>query len=158
MSSDKKHSESPLLVGDIARFLLKLSHLHKNAKTGNAHLAGALRQLSTGLQRHSNRPVSDLVRIMEGSVAKSPRARAAAHLPYNVRKLTTDEVSQILKDDEYTKPELIELGVRRFGISRSKLARLSKAGAHESISAALAHEKSLAIISQKAQRGGKDRS
>lgn len=152
----------PLLVGDIVRYLSRLASLHKDARVGNFELSNGLRQLANALRPHAHQPIQGLVDIFR-SVPLSNRRESSsrktkATLPANIESLLTREIDKILSDEKYTKIQIIELGVRRLGIPHSKLARLSKRDALDSIRAALDHEKSLSVISQEARRGGEKRS
>jgi Zn ribbon nucleic-acid-binding protein len=75
----------------------------------------------------------------------------------DLKFLSDKKVDEILKDSSFTKKQLIELGNQRFGITQSKLVRLSKKYVIESIRAALNHERSLGIISQEARKAGEKR-
>ena len=69
-----------------------------------------------------------------------------------------NDVKILLADTNLAKSILIELGVQRFAISRSKMDRLKREEVTDAIWSALHHEESLAIISAEAQRGGTTRS
>ena len=151
-----------LLVDDIVRYLSRLANLYSEAKTGNSELSDGLRQLVNALRPYSNRPVPDLADIIREATLRrfretSPK-KIKAILPSNLESLPPQEVEKILDDENYTKDQVINLGVKRFGISYAKLTRLGKKNVLESIRAALNHEKSLDVISKEAQRGGEMRS
>ena len=151
-----------LLVDDIVRYLSRLANLYSEAKTGNSELSDGLRQLVNALRPYSNRPVPDLADIIREATLRrfretSPK-KIKAILPSNLESLPPQEVEKILDDENYTKDQVINLGVKRFGISSAKLTRLGKKNVLESIRAALNHEKSLDVISKEAQRGGEMRS
>ena len=78
-------------------------------------------------------------------------------LPLDLNLLSDKRVDEILKDSSFTKKQLIELGNQRFGITQSKLIRLSKEHVIESIRAALNHERSLGVISREARKAGEKR-
>lgn len=78
-------------------------------------------------------------------------------LPLDLELLSDKRIDEILKDSNFTKKQLIELGNQRFGITRSKLVRFSKKDVIESICAAFNHEKSLGVISREARKVGKKR-
>ena len=78
-------------------------------------------------------------------------------LPPELESMGQDAIERILDDEGYTKLQIVELGVQRFGISRSKLDRLNKKDALESVRAALGHEKSLDVISIEARKGANAR-
>jgi len=153
--------ESALLIGDLVHYLSSLATLNKDPRTGNADLSGALRELANFLRSHSNRPIQKLPDVMgEGFSRKRklPPRQTKVSLPDDLRALSEQGVDEILKDPSYTKGQLIELGVQRFGISQSKLMRLRKDEVCESVRAALNHERSLGVISQEARRGEDQRS
>jgi hypothetical protein len=89
---------------------------------------------------------------------KTTLSKAKSVLPAELESISQEYVERILDDESYNKQQVVELGVRRFGISRSKLERLRKEHAQDSVRAALEHEKSLDVISMEARRGGKARS
>ena len=159
---DPNAQANNLLVHDIVRHLSLLANLYSEAKTGNSELSDGLRQLANALRPYSNRPVPDLVDIIRKANLRrfretSPK-KIKAILPSNLESLPPQEVEKILDDENYTKKQIINLGVQRFGISSTKLTKLAKKSGVESIRAALNHEKSLEVISKEAQRGGKMRS
>ena len=153
--SKRRHGETSgeLRVEDIARYLSRLAALEQDDLTGNAELSRGLKSLSRALMPYSGRSMSELTKIIKNrqqpfAVKRTSASRINADLPEDVESLSTDEVEGFLSDENHTKGLLVELGFRRFGISRSKLERLVKAKARESIYAALEHEKSLEAISR----------
>lgn len=162
---DNEHeSESqgdPFLIGDLVRYLSSLATLNRDSRTGNLDLGSSLRELANALRPHSHRSVRELAVVIGEGVSRTrkptPRADKAT-LPGDLQALSEQGVIEILKNQDYTKPQLIELGFQRFGISQSRLKRLTKDEVCESIRAALNHEKSLGVISQEARRGGDKRS
>ena len=151
-----------VLVVDVTRFLSGLAKLHEAEKTGNKGLSRGLRHLEEALRPYANTPVSELRTVLRGRaskhVAKSSSRRPKATLPVHLDSLSHKEIERILGDDSYTKTQISELGDRRFGISRSKLARLSKKHARESVRAALTHERSIDVIAHEARASGQARS
>ena len=163
-SSDQRKSdaqEHSLLISDLARYLSRLATLLRDPRTGNADLSDGLRELASALRRHSQRSIHELPDIMEGTgsrTRKQSTIQPKAALPSDLQILSAEEVNEILGTHVYTKLQLVELGTKRFGISRSKLTALNKDGVRESIRSALNHERSLGAISQEARRGGQRRS
>ena len=146
-------------VADMARYLSRLARLQQDDVTGNAELSRGLRLLSRALMSRSELTLSDVTRVIRRSqnIAETKRRPVPANgtvLSEQVRSMSIAEVERFLDDEYYSKNQLIELGFKRFGISRSKLSRLSKLQASESVRAALEHEKSLEAISREA-RGSK---
>ena len=153
---------SQVLVVDIVRYLSGLAKLHEAEKTGNMELSRGLRHLVSALRPYADTPVSELTASLRTAMHKDsvkPAARRPrATLPDGLESLGQEEIERILDEDSYTKDQIAELGFRRFGISRSRLIRLRKKDARETVRAALAHEKSLDVISQEARIGGIARS
>ncbi len=77
----------------------------------------------------------------------------------HMENLEIDDIESIINNPKLSsRSSLISLGTKRFGISKSKLSRLSKREIIESIKAAVNHELSLSIISEQAKQAGKNRS
>ena len=171
MSNDKQRSndqlkpdvrEDPLLIKDLAQYLSRLATLMRDPRTGNMDISNGLRDLARALRRHSKRPIHELSDIMKDvgprNRGKQSAKQPKAVLPSELTTLSIEEVDDILSNPVYTKPQLIELGTKRFGVSKSKLSRLKKDDVRESVRSALNHEKSLDAISREARRGGQKRS
>ena len=144
-----------MLIIDIIRYFNGLADLNDDSRTGNQELGRGLRQLAKGLGRYSSCTISEFVdQIKEKSVrSKGASRRQRVSLPPSLESVSQQEVERILGNDDYTKKQIVEVGIRRFGISRSKLERSNKQDALNSVYAALDHEKSLDVISKEASRG-----
>jgi hypothetical protein len=151
--------DSPLQVEDLVRFLLRLAGLHKDPRTGNPEISKGLQAVANALKSHSNKLLKELPDALSDMAAadKGKPQQPKLELPPDLQSLNADAIFAIINNQEYTKLQIIDLGVQRFGISRSKLMRLNKESVSESIRAALDHEISLGIISQEARRGGEKR-
>lgn len=151
-----------VVIGDILRCLSAIEDIQRDVRTGNAALAAAIRTFAEALKPHRSRPVPDLTDLLAGLGApKAPahaRRKLAVELPPALMTLPKSGVERILADDRYVKSQLAELGFQRFGISRSRLCRLTKAAAVEAIRGALEHERSLDAISEQAQVAARRRS
>ena len=160
--SEIYREESQVLVIDILGYLTGLAKLHEAKKTGNLGLSFGLRILADTLRPYGNVPVSELSEIFNQPAlqtrAKHAIRRPKVTLPTRLEKLGQREIEGILDNDSYTKEQLAELGVKRFGVSRSKLVRLRKREAQDYIRAALENERALDVISQEARISGKVRS
>ena len=157
-NSTPNAQETQVLVGDIVKYLSGLARLHATEKTGNLELSRGLRHLARALRPYADSPISELSTVLaqeanRSNIKAAPR-RLQAMLPAELESLNQADIEKILKDDRYTKQQVAELGFRRFGISRSKLERLRKVEALQSIRAALEHELSLEVISEEARKGG----
>ncbi len=151
-----------LRIGDLVKYLSALARLQADSKTGNMELSDVLKKLAKGLRSHANRPVSQLPEIfvegiMPQEVSRSFRVDKPV-LPPNLDQLSHADVEELLLSPELGKVQLIELGVERFKISASRLARSNRESVIEIIRAAVDHEKSIGAISQEARRGGTTRS
>ena len=152
---------SQVLVVDVVQYLSGLAKLHEAERTGNIGLSTALRHLADTLRPYADAPMSAVTAGVKQTTHKDSAKRSAslpkAILPDDLESLGQDEIERILDDGNYTKEQIAEMAVQRFGISRSKLVRLRKTEARESVRAALEHEKSLDVISREARSGGKIR-
>ena len=150
-----------LRVIDVVRYLSALARLHSNEKIGNGALSQGLRDVSKALRPYGKYRTSELIDLAKKESGRKPTRRGQnaneSRLPDDLSAMSQTEVEQILEDLSYTKIELMEIGAHRFGISRSKLARSPKREAIDTIRAALAHEKSLDLISREATRSGRSR-
>ena len=155
--TNSREVDDEILVGDIVRYLSTLVRLHAVEKTGNIPMSKALSRLVNALRPYSDLPMAEAVATFpapqQNSARKHGPERDNTALPDQLETVSLAEVEQIL-DGDCTKDEIAEIGARRFGMSRSKLRRLRKEDARESIRAALAHEVSLDVISREARSGG----
>lgn len=153
--------EVALSVRDLIRYLSRLANLQSDVQTGNLLLSKGLQQLVKGLRPHASRSIPDLVEILrEGYPSnrrKSSSKRTRAILPSCLDSISRADIENVLSNSRYNKKQLIELGVVRFGIPKSKLTGLKRTDVIESIHAALDHETSLDVISEEAQRRGTER-
>ena len=151
-----------IVVGDILRCLSALGEMQGDTRTGNVAFAHAIRIFADALKPYRSRPVPDLIELIAGlSAPKAPepvQRRRPVELPSDLTTLPELAVERVLADDRYLKSQLAELGFQRFGISRSRLCRLTKIEAVEAIRGALEHERSLEVIGQQAETAGKRRS
>jgi len=150
-----------LLIGDIVERLSFEAKLLADPRTGNPKMGHGLRILAEALKPYLGRPVAELRGLLSAATTtnqQGPRARKpAAELPENLAALAEEEIDRILDDDKFMKKQLVELGVSRFGISRSKLNRLPRPEAVSSIRAAMNNEGTLAAIGHQAQLAGERR-
>ena len=155
-------TERGIVVGDILRCLSALADMQHDTRTGNAAFANAIRIFADALRPHRSRSVQDLIELLASlSNTKAPgsgRRKSTVDLPSGLTTLPEAAVERVLADNRYLKSQLAELGFQRFGISRSRLCRLTKTAAVEAIRIALEHERSLNAIGQQAQIAAKRRS
>ena len=153
--------QKALKIEDLVRYLSELVNLHMDPRTGNSELGKGLQVVVNALKPYSNKLICELTDTLPNNfLSKKTKGRQKnpkIELPPNLDSLAADKIDAILNDSDYTKLQIIDLGVQRFGISRSKLAHLNKNRVLESVRAALNHENSLGIISQEARRGGAKR-
>lgn len=155
--------EEQLLVKDVARYLTSLARLHEENKIGNPELSRGLRQVAHVLRPFAGYPITELTDIIRrkrwvsATGSKAASRKPKMELPPDLEAISQDEVRIMLDDERYTKQQIADLGIRRFGISRSKLERLRKRDARDSVRAALRHEKSLDVIASEARKAGRAR-
>ena len=151
-----------IVVGDILRYLSALADMQRDVRTGNAAFADAIRVFADALKPYRSRPVAELIELLAS--LSDPRGsepvqrKPPVELPPDLTTLQESAVERVLADDRYLKSQLAELGYQRFGISRSRLCRLTKMAAVEAIRGALEHERSLDAIGQQAEVAAKRRS
>lgn len=152
---------NPLSVGDVLRHLSGLANLYSDGRTGNEEMDDGVGCVVNALRPYADSPVAEL----ESAIASRKRSRALrsaprkpqAELPTDLGSLERAEIEKILQNDAYTKRQLAELGHRRFGISKSALARSRREEALMSIRSAMEHELSLEVIGDEAEKAGKAR-
>ena len=147
--------EKPLLIEDLVRYLSQLASLNGEHRTGNRELSLGLRQLARALRPHADCTISEFVDQIKERTSRnleSTRPQKVS-LPPSLESVSQKEVEELLGNENYTKTQIIEIGIRRFGIPRSKLERSNKQDVLNSVYAALDHERSLDVISKEASRG-----
>lgn len=147
--------EKPLLINDLVRYLSQLASLNGENRTGNQELSKSLRQLTKALRPYSDQTISEFVDHIKGMSTHRPASSRPdkAALPPSLESASHQDIEKILGNENYTKSQIIEVGIRRFGIPRSRLERSNKQDVLNSIYAALNHEKSLDVITMEASRG-----
>ena len=156
-----KNEDNRFYVGDVLQYLSGLAELHKNGKTANIKLSNGLQAVVDVLQPYSGYSVSELANTDITTLVYPPQTIWGGNkpeLPTGLETVSQEAIEKILADENYTKQQVVELGVRRFGISKSKLNRLRKKDVQELVRASLEHEKTLDVISEEARKGGKSRS
>lgn len=162
-SSGQNSAAPPVRVADVAKYLLRTADLHKDAKSGNPAFGDELRRFAKSLgpcAKLSLDEFADTVktRAVGKRRATSPKAQPTVELPANLESLPLNDVEKIVNNRDYIKTQLVELGVKRFGISRSELLRRGRDSVSNSIRVALENERTLNIIAQEARRVGALRS
>ena len=151
--------EDRILVRDVVRHLSGLAKLHADEKVGNPALSEGLRQITKALRPYATCPADELDSVLREirTAQKRPPKKVKSTLPPNLESIDEDGIEKVLSDENYTKSQIAELGYKRFGISQSALARISKEDALISIRAALENERTLDVISQVARESAKAR-
>ncbi|MDE2779058.1 MAG: hypothetical protein OXI91_05205 [Chloroflexota bacterium] len=158
--------QEPLLVSDILSYLSGLAQLQDVGRTGNPELSEGLRILVQALRSYANCPAKELNKAIQGKAASQTNIQTSSQKSNAVFPTEFDaeletigwtEVEEFLSAESSTKRQVVELGFRRFAISRSSLERLNKQDAVATVRAALENEKSLDVISREAVRTGKAR-
>lgn len=152
----------PLTVDDLVKYLAKLAGLQSDSRTGNLAFSKDLRKLTSALKPYGSLPVSDLANLIKSAKRlndqRPPVSREKITLPSNLDSISHKLVEQVIGNKNYSKFQLVRVGVHRFGISHSRLMRLNKDDVIGAIRAAMDHEKSLDALSQEAHRSGEIRS
>ena len=155
-----ENKDSQLYVLDIVQYLSELAKLHRKGKTGNIKLSDGLLSLADALRPYSGCSISELANSFKSERIYNTQTtwgENSPELPSELEKASHADIEKILADDNSTKQQVVELGVRRFGISKSKLNRLRKKDVQESVRASLEHEKTLDVISEEARKGSSAR-
>ena len=153
------HREERFSIDDLIQYLSRLVALNSEDRTGNPEWGDGLRQMARALRPHADLSIAEFADLVRGISARSgisPR-KERVELPPDLESLSQPDIEKILGDDRFTKSQIIEVGAKRFGISKSKLARSCKQDAVESVRAALDHQRSLDLISEEARRSGENR-
>ena len=160
-SDSRQFREESLTVREVLQYMSSLARLHADSRTGNLLLKEALRDLVNALGPYARFQVSELKYILHETKRRREvirgKDRTNLSLPSQPEGLSHENVEEILRDEGYTKLQLIELGALRFGISRSRLMRIARKDVIATIRAAVDHERSLGVISQEARRDGAKR-
>ena len=161
VSSAPQTEQADILVGDLAKFLVRWANVQQDERTGNRGVSDGLRHLAACLRPHKARPISDLadLRLTEksGTGHRSSTRKSTFELPSDLASVALETVTGILGNSDVQKKQLIELAGRRFGIPGSRLSRVSREEAVAAIEAAVEHELSLAAIGRNAQLAGQRR-
>lgn len=156
MRKDTRPQDDHLSVGDLIYYLSHLAKLHGNDKIGNPNLSEGLRELVRALRPYARRSIVDLADALKEEKRSYrhnfPSGKVKESLPSDLETIPYDRIESIISR-KFSKVQLVELGVRRFGISQSKLKALDRDGVLASIRSALDHEMSLDVISREARRG-----
>lgn len=151
-----------LSAEDFARVLSRVASLFEVSPPTDSELVRCLRAMSGALNTWGKQPAGEAIECLrksgEAKQVTETRSRNLIELPENLAALSANETDRILRDDAYTKEQLVELGFVRFGIARARLSRGGKDKVIEAVRSALEHEKSLEVIEREATRGGENRS
>jgi hypothetical protein len=133
---------------DVVRYLRQQASLQKDKRWGNPALAQALERLASKL---------------EAEMADAPRSRQSQLDLHSwptvddLRRIELSAIPKLIRDENITKAELVELAFVRFSIPRSRLQRLRMEDIRDVIQAAAEHEASITIIGREAERQGSGR-
>lgn len=144
--SSRRSSERPITSADVARYLKGLATLHQNPRLGSPAMAAALIEISEVLAKERFKKADD---VLETHLQQE-HFEFETEVDFSV--LSLDQVTDILARKDMSKSELVIIGTDRFGIPKSRLERSTRDDVIDVISAAVAHEKSLSILSQEARQ------
>lgn len=144
------------IVNGLARFLNELGK-SLQLSTNGPLLGEALVRLASALGQHQDKELDEVLEIVAGGTAHLKRQRRQRDNPFegvDLQGLEINQVKELLQDEHLTKQDLIEVGVMRLGISRSRLERQNKQAVLESVTSALQNEEAYHIISKEAEKEG----
>lgn len=151
VKNSMRKKDRPVTAVDVGRYLRSLGAINKDPHVGNPNLSEALFRLADVLIE---------AKALPADVAVS-RALNQGDLVFgddpDFENLELDEVKQLLKGEDVSKPLLLILAVERLGMARSRLERMPREDIIRALEAAIQHEESLSIISEEARRGGEKR-
>ena len=159
--NSKQAGNNPILTKDLVDLLQSFSVALKSNRTGNLSMSLALSELSKALQPHSDRYLQEVLsefKTLCGTDVPQKPLVSTRFADTDWISLSLEDVENILKTNELSKKDIVDLGHTRFGISKSKLERQSKTVTLDSIRIAAENEKTLHIIGEEAARSGLRRS
>ena len=86
--------------------------------------------------------LDEIIKQTERPSRVRPSSPPKTRLPDDLESIGRNEIQRMLAEVDYSKVQIAQIGAGRFGMSRSKLARLRKREAEREILAAIEHEKS----------------
>lgn len=149
----KKNESKPISATELGQYLRRLANLYSSNRTGKPELSKALSYLADFLIASKAPSIEQAIREKSSSFEKSEINITQSY----VDNLTLKHVAKLLENPNCTKSDLIELGLSRFGIPKSRLSRISREKAVEILWSAYRHEQSIDIISDEAKYGGTNR-
>jgi hypothetical protein len=153
MSSD----DTDVATRDIIKYLKLLIRLNETLVKEESTTNIALGRLADALTNYSSRPFAEVEAILKKGISRRPKDKKSQLDLKDVSKLSKETVKELVSSTELTKGQLIQIGIERFGISRSRLQRENIENINEAIMSALDHEKSLEVISKSARQFGTSR-
>jgi hypothetical protein len=114
-------------------------------------------RLSSTLRQHQDKELDEVLELLGGGAALRKKQRRQKSKPFegvDLQALETNQVKELLFNEQMTKQDLIEVGAVRLGISKSRLERQNKQAVLESVTSALRNEEAYHIISKEAEKEG----
>jgi hypothetical protein len=133
MPRSKKHAKAQAEIStqELARFLRQLASLYHNKRTGNPAMGVALMTLADQLSEKVP-PDAEQAQFIRGRF-----------WDLDLKSLDLEVVKDLIEDRSMTKGYLVNVGVERFSIPKSKLSKLNIDGIISEIRNAALHEESL---------------
>ena len=145
-------ADSELTAQQTADIIQAFSKLLEHSPAAAPQMTRALEHVAKGLRRNGKSPIGT-VKILG---VQKKRVLAPIDLP-DFSHAPLDNVKSLLRSGKMTRAELVHLARSRFGISRSRLTRMSLEEAQSIVTAAADHEDSLRIIESNAHESGAQR-
>ena len=156
LTSESTESRDQVTVRGLAQFLNDLGKSLQGPTNGPV-LGEALVRLSRTLRKHQDKELDEVLGLLGGGTAFRNRQRPLKLKPLegvDLEALETNEVRELLFDEQLSRQELIQVGTVRLGISKSLLQRQSKQAVLESVTSAVQNEEVHHIISREAEKEG----
>jgi hypothetical protein len=148
---NKKNTSNETLISncELADFLIKSADFYNSGLCANRKLSNSLKKLAV-MVRDGNFP-------QKNYSESKPENKSSIIGEEELRSLTLDEVQNIINDKSKKKEELIRVANLRFSMPISQLKKIKIDEVVEKINSSILHERSIAIISEAADRDGESR-
>ena len=144
---------------ELVVLLRELSKLLSLANPRNPELARAVSKLASTLSKYKEKPVDD---ILGNIVIQKPRHRTGYILKTSktiseseAKDFTLEHIERLLESERLSKPDLISIGVGKFGMSNADLMKTRKEYVVEAIITAIGNLRTIDIIGRQASGNDK---
>jgi hypothetical protein len=148
----RKPTTRALSAQQTAKIISQMARLLAQPGVANLRAVEALEAAATIIAAGGSRSITSLIRL-RGEGVEEPGSPPSLWLS----DLTTEEARRRIRDPQTSKKELLDIALVRFGIPRSRLAKMSYEEAADAVFSAAANEDSLEIIAANADESGRQR-